>query len=138
MLASKEYAIEVRAVYRAPILQRCMFGVVHGSACLETGNAGIVHQHIELAMLRYHRVDHMLPLSLVAHIEARHCRAWAEPRGQAGGSGGIDVGNPNLRAFNNEGFGNGSTNASRRTCYQGDLTVKTCHAIPLLLAKLSL
>ncbi len=127
MLAAEEHAIEVGAVYRPPILQRRMFGVVHRSTIFESGNAGIIHGNIQPAMRRHQTAQHALPFRLLAHIESRGAGMFAKPRRHAGGTCGINIGHQNMRAFSGKALSNRRPNTPSRPRHESNLTAKPCH-----------
>ena len=97
---------------RVPIRQIGMLGVVSRCAVLETGDAGVVDQHVQSAMFGQYVANDLPPMGLLAHVQMPVARMLAQ-----GGRGDtatrvVNIGQNDPRAFVDKGVGDGSANAT--------------------------
>src|SRR5258705_2453190 len=69
MLATEEGSVEVGSKNGTPVFQCCVFRVVRHPCAFKAGNSGIIHDHIEFAVVAKNVIDHGGPLCLLPHVQ---------------------------------------------------------------------
>lgn len=106
-------------MHRAPVGETRILGVVRGRRAIErpfeTGDARIVHQHVEGGEAFGHRV----PVRFGGYVEPSETRADLVGRRLA--RIGIDVGQDHGSTFVAKGASNGGSDPARAPCHQSGL-----------------
>src|SRR5271168_2834771 len=115
MFTAEECAIEVGSQYGVPILECGVFRVVGNERALEAGNAGVVHQNVELAVILEDGIDDGNPLGLLPNIEVAISGRGTEGIGEVGSLGVLQITEDDESALCHKSAGDSLTNARSRS-----------------------
>ncbi len=121
MRAAEKHAIEIGAVNSPPVLQGSVFRIMRPAQILQTGDACIVHDHVDAAIDSQDFVDDLCPVNFLSNIEMSERRVRAQSLGNLRSLIVAQVGQPNTRTFADERMGDVKTDAARRSGHQGNL-----------------
>ena len=112
--------------HRVPVGERGVFGVVF-AAGLNAGNAGVIDENIQRAVVGGDGLQRRFPVALLAHVQRQIAGVCADFGGNALAAGVVDIAQINKRAFRGESAGDGLADTTGSTGDEGGFSGKSCH-----------
>ena len=128
MLATKEYAVEIRSVDLMPCVEGCVFWIVWNKSMLQTRYARIIHDHVNPTALCHYVPHGHFPVGFLSYIKVHIVSSSAKRLRNQFAQFVINIRQIHDGPIPYEGSGNSLTDALCGTSDKSDFPLKPFHA----------